>query len=213
MKLDEIQKIIDEKFRSNKIKKVEKEQKILKMKKNFEESKLAECTFSPEISENSKKMDIILKRKIYIMNKLSTVPRFPETENSKKLNKSFNLNTSHSNNENAIQKQKIRSCNINTTLNMNNSTNNIFAQTTRNSDDNVYRSNHNDNLMESDSVNKLVTSNVIRKNLHNSNILNFSILNETMTKEGNKSISGLPINISKKESDIIKELLKKKYNI
>jgi hypothetical protein len=67
--------------------------------------------------------------------------------------------------------------------------------------------------MESRSVNKSVTSKAIRKNLNISNILNFSSLNETMTKEGNKSISGLPINISKKESDIIKELLKKNYNI
>lgn len=212
MKLDEIQKIIDEKLKSDKLKKLEKEQKMQQMKRNYEESKLAECTFVPEISENSKKMDVSFKRNVCKMTKSSSVPRFLETEN-----KSVYLDSSQAINYNKIQnnnlKEKKAKFNIKTTLNTNNSTNNIFAkQTTRNSNNKSYsRNNNNEGFRESHSMNRLPDTSGNR--INSSNVfLNLSSLNETMVKEENKSISGLPMNVSKKESDIIKELLRNKYN-
>lgn len=213
MKLDQIQKIIDNKLESDKLKKKEKEIKIQQMKKNFEESKLAECTFAPEISENSKKMDVTLKRNKFRMNKSSSAPRFLETENSKKFNKSVNLDTSALDNETSIHSKKKIEFSINTSLNMNNSTNNIHSQTTKNSENKIQDKEKNDILRESHSMNTLIPLNSKGKNLNNNIILDSSNFNETISKDENKSFSGLSVNISKKESDIIKELLRKKFNI
>ena len=59
--LSEIQKNISEKLIAEKIKKLEREMKARLLKREFEISKLSECTFKPEISKNSRYMGVSAK--------------------------------------------------------------------------------------------------------------------------------------------------------
>jgi len=226
MKLEEIQKIIDEKLKADKIKKTVREEKNLEIIKTREEGKLAECTFFPEICETSRKMDLSFRlNKLDLMKSLSA-PRFLETENSR-INKKLDFNTSLNNNNNIINDELFNNdkdknsrnfipnqssgdkLSQRKALNNNKSANNIFSHRIRNSnkvDDG--RNQNNKSFRESKSMNRLTDS----PEKHH-NFLNSSNLNETVYKDVNKSMIDFPFNVSKKESDIMKELLKKKYNI
>ncbi len=235
MKLDEIQKIIDEKLKVEKIKKIEKEQIIEQKKKNLEETKLAQCTFLPEISDKSRKIDIS-KRSKYELHKSSSAPKFIDTDHSKKykqmdLNENISINTltykhskdilcKNNNNNNDLYsdrkpKKNLPEINLNTTINDNKIINNI-NNTTRNNLKDKYQD---QNLRESYSMSKLTSLNDENK------LISISNDNDTVSRDDNKiNMSTIhlsncsffgnhELNISKKESDIMRELLRKKLKI
>ena len=226
---EEIDKLIEEKMVNMLIKLNEKQEKINFLKHEQEMDILKDCTFHPKISAKSVKI-IENKRKTMrnaSMKNLDQV-NLSDQKNSNTLNPP-KINTEY---KNSHSKNKL---NLNNSYNIpieNNENNLSFSQKTKQTEKNIKKSVRylsaipkpkkismekcksnitvlQNNNRKNNLNNSRNNSNSSRTNFNNSNTHSACPLDNSRAKVENLELT----NISKKESDILKELLRKKYNI
>lgn len=230
MKLKEIQSIIEEKLNIERRKKLEKEEKIRQLEKEREETLLIECTFKPEISENSKKMDLSSIRSKYELTKSTSMPKFIDTENNLKYHKFVNLETSYTNHNKSLR--NINSNNKNLFIEdkvQNNKKGNKIDDLQKN-DGNILKESHsvnkfannkgspislndNDNKKKNDYLMNCFNDASADAQTNDINNISINTKKNYVPISTEKNFVNSNLNISKKESDIMKELLRRKYNM
>lgn len=239
MRLEEIQLIINEKFEKEKQRKLQKEAKIKQIALEKEESLLLECTFKPEISQKSSKMDLSNIRSKYDLNKTSSMQKLLEYNFSKKyynIVRAANICHTYSDTNKSINNnQSDVSIDNNTTLIKNKSTNislnNEFKDKSKNSKakiHNLFKAERisGKELSKKDEKSHLamdtckINNRQIYKYTESSNDSDHDIVsrigeNNTKQKYYSKSAQkeniNQKINISKKEVELMLELLNKQF--
>lgn len=191
--MNEVKKNIDAQLEKKRQKDQEREEKYFKKMEEMEETEMLECTFTPRLLDTSLKMNKSLirsKSQVNDIEKLSSVSKILDTEASKK-NKLENLETSETNNTNNLYLRKQKSANK--TIKWEN--NNIKETKEIKRD---YSQSRLEEIPEQQQAN--LSINYDLNNNKSVGCLNLSSI-------GNNYMG---MNISKKESEIMKELMNRK---
>lgn len=220
--LCEIQKSISEKLIKAKIKTIEKDRKAMLLKREKQISQLAQCTFKPEISKNSKLMDISCKRRKYDLSKSYSVcdlnQKLIESKKYYKLEKldtstnlnnvSFYVKLNHGN-EKDLENSNFNYCktfNLNT-INISDADKNRSFSV----NNNYYTFEKNKNDENKNSCNSMNNS-LNKTNSYFSSSKNKNLKQNIVPISKPNEFANNDINISQKESEILKRLLIKKLD-